>query len=210
MTRRKGKTQTPPPPPLDREDGKRCLLEISTVLDKQNLPYFLIQGTALGAYRDQGFTPTERDIDFGFLYEQFQHVAGSLLWEFSKRGFEIETVVRPFTKTRTIVVFKYGWRADLVSWYKWKDKRFETAPINPRRLCGDYSIVHPAEMIENTETVELFGKQFQVPSPIEKYLEREYGEDWKTPREDHESRTRIYDFVKNEGIPHDHLEPKSK
>jgi len=36
-------------------------------------------------------------------------------------------------------------------------------------------------------------------------LEREYGKDWRTPREDHISRTRIYDFVSQNRMPADYL-----
>lgn len=203
-----------PAPLPDKVEGKKCLLEIAEILDqfKPSLNYFLIQGTALGAYRDNGFTPTERDIDLGFFSEEFCYLASAILSAFCFRGFELETVVRPFERTRTIVVFKYGWRADLVSWARWNDSEcgevyFESAPIVPltKRACGDYCIVHKASLFDNLETVTMFDREWFVPGPIETYLEREYGEDWRTPKEDHESRTRIYDYVNLEEIPSDLL-----
>ena len=51
------------------ENGRRLLLETADILDELGIRFFLIQGTALGAYRDHGFTPTEADIDFGVLVE---------------------------------------------------------------------------------------------------------------------------------------------
>jgi hypothetical protein len=73
-------------------------------------------------------------------------------------------------------------------------------------LKKPYSIVHDRAMVENYDQVTLFGRTFNVPHPIEDYLRLEYGDDWRTPREDHISRTRIYHYVRDEGIPDDYLE----
>ena len=59
-------------PLMNKEEGRERLLELGEILDRVEVSYFLILGTALGAYRDKGFVPTERDIDIGFLYEDFQ------------------------------------------------------------------------------------------------------------------------------------------
>ena len=78
-------------------------------------------------------------------------------------------------------------------------------PLDHRNL-EPYSIVHPAPLIENTETVQLFGRVYRVPAPIQSYLRFEYGRNWNKPKDDHVSRTRIYDFREKEGIPEDWLE----
>lgn len=57
-----------------------------------------------------------------------------------------------------------------------------------------YAIVHGSSMLENYCTIELFGRKFNIPLEIETYLSLEYGNGWKTPKEDHISRTRIYNF----------------
>jgi len=54
---------------MNKENGKKLLLEFANWLDEFEIPFFLIQGTALGAYRDKEFTPTEQDIDLGYLVE---------------------------------------------------------------------------------------------------------------------------------------------
>jgi len=189
---------------MDREAGKRLLFEIADILEQFGVGYFLMQGTALGAYRDRGFTPTEKDIDVGLLQEHFTPISGQLAAHFIQCGYETETVSLPFRKCRTLVVKGIGAKADIVSFIRWKDKRFASSPRNPHVL-KPYSIVHDASVLENYETVELFGRTFNVPSPIETYLEREYGTDWRTPREDHISRTRIYDFVSQNRMPADYL-----
>jgi hypothetical protein len=189
----------------DHAAGQICLLEIADILDRWRIPYFLVQGTALGAYRDGGFTPTERDIDFGILQEHLQSTAVALLADFEHCGFTTEKFDLPFHHLRTLVVKKHGWKADLVGWIPWKDKRFVRSPVL-KWLKKPYSIVHDRAMVENYDQVTLFGRTFNVPHPIEDYLRLEYGDDWRTPREDHISRTRIYHYVRDEGIPDDYLE----
>ncbi|MFD1316961.1 LicD family protein [Loigolactobacillus zhaoyuanensis] len=52
------------------------------ICDQEQIPYFLIGGSLLGAVRHQGFIPWDDDIDIGFLrvdYERFLAVAPSYL-----------------------------------------------------------------------------------------------------------------------------------
>ena len=194
-----------PPFVMDKEKGKQTLLEVAHIFDTFQLNYFLVQGTALGAYRDKGFTPTEADIDFGFLQEDFSPASVTIVSELMYAGFEVRTINRPFTKCRTIVADRDGVHLDLVSFVKWRGKRFVSRPMDCRNL-PPYSIVHSARMIESYDQVELFGRKFQVPWPVQDYLRLEYGSDWQTPKHDHISRTRIYNFVNEQGIPHELLD----
>lgn len=93
------------------------------------------------------------------------------------------------------MVWKYGVHADLVSYARYQGKRFASAPIDPVNVPRPYCIVHNASMLETYQEVELFGRTFKIPSPIEVYLESEYGPDWRIPKEDHVSRTRVYGFL---------------
>lgn len=63
---------------MDREAGRRLFLELTEILTSLQAQFFLIQGTALGAYRDHDFVPEELDIDLGFLMENFSHRAGDI------------------------------------------------------------------------------------------------------------------------------------
>lgn len=173
---------------MDHQKAQQVLLDTAAILDYLDVPYFLIQGTALGAYRDKGFTPTERDIDIGILFENFKPLA--LIKEFLLSGYDIEAFANPI---RTVVLWKDCIHIDLVGFLSHGDKRYTYGPKR-EWIKESYALVHDAELLETYEHVELFGKRFFVPSPIETYLEREYG-DWKTPREDHVSRTRVYGFV---------------
>jgi len=189
---------------MDKLKGRECLLELADLFEETDLPFFIMQGTALGAYRDHGFVPTERDIDFGVLYEDFYQHAPSLAQNLLARDFEIETYSLPFHRPRMIVAWKYGCKADIVALMKHRDKRFIATPVRVQ-VPEPYCLVHEAALVETWQTVELFGRNFNVPSPIEQYLLREYGPDWRTPQEDHVSRTRIYHYLEQERIPDDLL-----
>lgn len=191
---------------MDHDKGKALLLAITDVLDRLKVPYFLMQGTALGAYRDGGFTPTERDIDLGILQEHLGDVTAlAIETHLHQLGCDTECLLAPFSRPRMIVAWSDGAKADLVSWTRWRDRRFIATPIRPW-ITEHYCIVHEAALLENYEEVELFGRRFRVPSPVETYLEREYGPTWHIPADDHISRTRVYDFLKTEGVPLDLLE----
>jgi len=190
---------------MDKEAGRKCLLEVSDLLKTLGLQFFLMQGTALGAYRDGGFVPTERDIDFGILQENLTPVAIPLVSRLAALDFQVETFSLPFHKVRTIVAWKYGAKVDLVGMIRWGNLRFTANPVHPS-VVEPYALVHEAEILENYAQITLFEQTFNMPYKIETYLEREYGDDWRTPKDDHVSRTRIYDFISKEGIPEDHLD----
>jgi hypothetical protein len=194
---------------FDEKVGAEVLLEVSDVLDHIGIPFFLMQGTALGAYRDNGFTPTERDIDLGVLMEHLPvRMFYRLMLLFIESGYDVEAFVAPFDRPRTLVLFKNEIKVDIVTWAKWKGQRFQSAPVR-EYVKPPYCIVHEAKMLEKYRPVNVFGKTFNAPYNIEEYLRKEYGDDWKTPQEDHVSRTRVYDFIEKEGIPYDYLSTQS-
>lgn len=192
---------------MNHEAGKVCLFRAADILESLGVPFFLMQGTALGAYRDRGFVPTERDVDFGVLIENMIHAAGQIAMALVNDGCEIESWGRPFGRIRTIVAKIGGAKIDIVGFHKWNGKRFGTSPEN-QWVPTPYSIVHDAALLENYQQIELFGRTFNIPSPIETYLEREYGADWRTPKDDHVSRTRIYNFTRDNGITDDNAIPR--
>lgn len=60
------------------------LKEVKRVCDENNIDYFIIAGTALGAVRHKGFIPWDDDIDIGMTrdnYEKFIKIANTKLSE---------------------------------------------------------------------------------------------------------------------------------
>lgn len=195
---------------MNHEAGRDCLLEMDDLLKRLGIPYFLMQGTALGAWRDGGFVPTERDIDLGVLQEFLQPKVPLLLSELTRRGFDVEVFQMPFTRPRTVVAFKrYRTgvaKVDVVGMARWKDWRFTCTPIRAY-VDEPYALVTRADLVESyRDSQVLWGRKFRIPHAIETYLLWEYGPNWCVPKDDHVSRTRVYNFVEREEIPRDFLE----
>jgi hypothetical protein len=188
---------------MDKAEGERALLDLHDILEKLGMKYFLVMGTALGAYRDKGFTPTEKDIDIGFLYENFTPYIGDLARELVLSGFAVRPISRPFRKCRVLVASRNDVKIDLVTYVLWRDRRFCS---NADHKTKPYSIVHHRSILENYQKLEVFGREFLVPSPIEEYLSLEYGPAWRVPVQDHRSRTRVYEFRNLVGIQDDFLD----
>ena len=67
------------------------------------------------------------------------------------------------------------------------------------RFCAngrrDYCIVHDAGLFESMCEIEFLGEKFNIPTPVEIYLEREYGPNWRIPDPLFcVSQTRIYEY----------------
>lgn len=199
---------------MEHSVGYDALACLHYWLALEHLDGFLMQGTALGAYRDKGFTPTEKDIDVGILYDSRKTLNR---WHelIGNRGlykdFEIESYSRPFKKTRTLCLwFKGQVKIDLVLWLPWtcangRQVYFTTSPERPWNVADRYALVHDQEMFKTRGLVTMDGIDWDVPGDIEKYLELEYGPDWRTPTDDHVSRTRDYDFLTREEVSLDIL-----
>ena len=52
----------------------QMLKDVLDVCEKQDLPCFLIYGTAIGAVRHQGFIPWDDDIDVGMLRKDYDRL----------------------------------------------------------------------------------------------------------------------------------------
>ena len=61
--------------PIDIEEAHHILLDIAKaftkVCDENNIPYYMLGGTMLGAVRHKGFIPWDDDMDFGVPREYY-------------------------------------------------------------------------------------------------------------------------------------------
>lgn len=162
-------------PWLMAEEDKQALYSTMEKVDKtmeaNNIPYFIICGTLLGAVRHQEIIPWDDDIDIGVFEEDLDRV-NNLFKNYvkfipaSKGGCgkiyannKVAIDIFPFTKNGT----KYEYLEDLAK-SKWPGEYFEEnemLPLQKNYKLGELTLWGP--------------KQF-LP-----YAERAWGKNWKKP-----------------------------
>lgn len=194
---------------FNRETAENLLVEIDSILQSINLPYFLSYGTALGAHRDKDFTPTEVDMDIGFLIEDFLPKSSVFVKLLLSKDYEVTVLQGPFTKPYIIIANKHNIKIDMVALIPWSDQihgggpvRFE--PNNDYPFAG----VYPGGFFSHTVYTPMFGRLWPIPDQIEKYLYHVYGASWATSSivADHTHHHHISRFVEIRGVPEDLLE----
>lgn len=179
------------------ERGELMLADLRAALDKLEIPFFLIQGTCLGAIRDRGFVQGERDIDLGCLFEDLRGKQDALIHELWAQAFHVRPIIEPFDQPRALSVYKHGMKADIVGFIHHERNRVNLSPVDSASV-GDkpYGIVFPDEIMEDFVEVVCWGSSWRVPAQTHRYLELEYGETWKQPRpKDVKSRARVYRYI---------------
>ncbi len=174
-------------------DGLRRCKE---ALDSIGVPFCIMLGTALGAYRDKDFCPGDiDDIDIAIPVEYFPRFA-QISEALKQHGFwEGSHFDMPPTEEHP-----YGLAPER-AFYRpqdghpdggWKNKIdiFFLTPYDEKNMCWVFYAQPPqVRLIDrkyftdfaNLPTIEFFGTHYPMPRDIESYLAANYGENWRTP-----------------------------
>lgn len=166
-----------------RESG---LLELVKVLEELKIPYFLADGTLLGAARNGDFIPWDPDVGIWMKEEVFFPKKQSLMRGLASEGFTIDEVGGRNPKLNA---YKYSEKFELESW----------------RLTGNYrargGYKMPAHLLDNPGQIRLRGRNYPCPSPIDEFLTHRFGDDWRIPKvlwESHASSKTRWALIKRE------------
>ena len=163
---------------MNIELAKQTFLEIKEVLDSLKIKFYLNHGILLGAIREKGFIPWDKDIDLRMPAEdQGPHVCE----EFEKKGFLCRPTILYQGLISTYVLRKNRIKTDLALNHYYKP---EDLIISLSGRPTIQNAVHPARFYREACFVKLIGVSALVPNPPEEFLEFIYNKDWKTPVRD--------------------------
>lgn len=167
---------------IDKKISKENLLIFKTIMDKYNIPFTLAYGTLLGAIRENDFITHDEDIDIAILRED-EEIFLDLLFEFQKNGF----VVGRYEDDLLSLIRKN----EYIDIYIFKKSMFGLLGYRHRGikyLKNKYLI--------NTIKYSFLNENFDIPKEYIKYLEDEYGSNWKTPIKNMHGNPGVYLKIK--------------
>jgi len=162
------------PKPLDPAAAAERLKDVKRILDQLGVVFFIIQGTCLGAIRENRFIPWDDEMDtasviglHGFTEEKIERVIDA----FTENGYYAKV-----DRTARSVGISFVKSAIRVDWTSF-------------RIIGDSIFQYPAvktpvRLFTEPKEIDFIGEKFLVPNPPEEYLRIKYGPDWTTPKAD--------------------------
>lgn len=182
-----------------KEQTLRNLVDTKQVFDELKIPFCLMDGTLLGAYRDGDFIAGDYDdIDISFdakyfdrvplIFKKFEEAGLRKFkqWDF-RGGFEGGAVIRG------------GNHVDFYCIHKHRNGK-EAYSLGRKSLPNDSkpyrAYVYPIEHFTKFDKLIFKGMEFNIPNKVESLLEVRYG-DWKTPT----GRSKGFHFLNMEQNP---------
>ena len=154
---------------------ERVLVKVKQSFDKHKIPFWLIGGVVLGLVREKGFIENDFDIDLGISSED---VARAI--RCCKNELGVVEVREKDGVVRCIKTQREGIKIDVLIFRRKKEMRYIVAHCEN---IGYVYHVYPSKLFRELEEIIFLGQKFKVLSPVEEYLECEYGADWRTPKE---------------------------
>lgn len=164
--------------------------DVVSVLRKHNTKFFLIYGTALGAYRDKAFIPNDYDIDIGSFDNSKRE---EIVKDLEALGFDIGVLYDTETRKEIpakMILSERNTRVDIF-FFEEKDGEY----VAWKHPHSHYPFKAMPLKFKEMQEVEIYGEKVDIPSPIEEYLEYLYT-DWRVPSKE---QGRLYADV--HGLP---------
>lgn len=149
---------------MNVEVCRRNLLDLSALLDSANIPFMLVFGTLLGAYRDHVLMPHDTDVDIAIMKSEMGRLDAVLTGgAFKESGL---TVMRRMLDL--VSVSRDGEYVDIYLFH----------PDGQRYVASCYWV--DRNTMDERFEIEFLGRRFMTVRDPEQYLSLHYGPDWKT------------------------------
>jgi len=162
--------------PINFTSSIYILFTTKQIFEDNNIPFFLVYGTLLGAYRDKGFIKHDTDIDLGLLDEYLEQVMALIDGGyFAIRGL---LHIRGEHKKRHLKALQY--KTDYIDFWFFKKKLWYQA--------GKYYRMKAFQIDDGLSDIEFYGQKFKTVNNIEAYLNSHYRGNWKLPVKDYHAK----------------------
>tara|TARA_Y100000294_G_scaffold52837_1_gene49828 strand:- start:377 stop:1141 length:765 start_codon:yes stop_codon:yes gene_type:complete len=155
-----------------------ALIKFLKILKMQKIDFFLLDGSLLGAVRQESFAGRPKDVDLGIKEDQFSKLLDAIPLLINHGSPYIKT--KPHHKIQKLQIILEGVLID-VEFFKKEEREGTEMWIGQ---TYDKSVVinsFPIEDLENLVPVKIYGKTFMSPSNPEMYLEKKFGKNWRVP-----------------------------
>ena len=160
---------------INKKKAKENILLLRDILRKTKLNWGLIFGTLLGAVREKNFIAHDEDVDI-YIFDEDKDKILDLIYEFKKFGFEIAR----YEKKSLFSIIRNN---EYIDFYFFKKTFFG-------RKCLDYYV--PNIFFKRPAKIKFFNKYFPTLNKAHKYLEFQYGKDWKIPKKNSHAKPNIF------------------
>lgn len=160
---------------MNKQVALNNLKDLDSIFRKNNISYWLQDGTLLGYYRERDFIAHDKDTDIGLFFKDFNL---DILNEILKAGFRIKRVLGDKKDSLEITIFKNKLKTDLFFYYERKDNPNVVYHCSFDR--GRRRIDYEYEKF-NIKEVKWFDHSFLVPNDELKFIITKYGTTWNVP-----------------------------
>jgi hypothetical protein len=164
---------------------------VKQVFDKFNVKFFVVYGTCLGFHRDGNFIQHDDDIDLAVVEPINLETRKAIGWLLYDLGFKTQEIM--FNVFKRMEVAEQGYNGDEESGIIICERYAKfTIFFFKKEMCDIHGeeyvcipklgalrlISSPAKFYEKSDTIKINNKEYNVPHPVEDYLEYSYI-DWK-------------------------------
>jgi hypothetical protein len=157
------------------EDAARALYDLKNLLDENNIPFFLVDGTLLGLHRDGELLPYDKDVDIGVPWDIPRLKIINLI-TYSNDFYipEKELAASKFNWNFSVLHKTHGIAIDFFFFKKEGDFLECGLEQSPNPLVWRFSKF-------KTKLIKYRGNEYAIPENPEQYLTEIYGENWRVP-----------------------------
>lgn len=156
-------------PKINRKIARENLLLLKEIFDKNNINFWLMYGTLLGAVRDKDFIIHDFDTDLGLFYSDINKLY-ELKEQLESNGFDLIRTKFP---------------DDLITFMR-KDEYIDLGLFNMKKgLYSNYWIYQKNKekfiYFEKFDQIDFLQDKFLVPNNHLSFIQEHYGKNWEIP-----------------------------